>query len=72
MNSQYAKYTKEFLKLNNKKATNLKMRKRGKCGQEDSELTFSHRHTKITNIYRAVIDENDLRTSRKDFPQVNI
>ena len=52
MKSQYAKYTKEFLKLNNKKTTNLKMRKRGKCGQEDSELTFSHRHTEIKNIYR--------------------
>jgi len=72
MKSQYAKYTKEFLKLNNKKTTNLKMRKTGKCGQEDSELTFSHRHTEITNIYREVIYENDLRTSRKDFPQLKI
>ena len=65
MKSQYAKYTKEFLKLNNKKATNLKMRKRGKCGQEDSELTFSHRDTKITTICQATIDEKDLNTSRR-------
>ena len=48
------------------------MTKRGKCGQEDSELTFSHRHSKITNIYRAVIEKNDLRTGRKDFPQLKI
>ena len=40
--------------------------------QEDPELTSSHRHTKITTIYRASINENDLKTSRKDFSQLKI
>ena len=31
---------------------------------EDPELTSTHRHTKITTIYRATIDENDLKISR--------
>ena len=34
-------------------------------------LTSCHRHTKITTINRAIIDENDLKTSRKDFPTTN-
>ena len=38
--------------------------------QKDPELTFSHRCTKITTIYRITIDENDLKTSRKDFSQL--
>ena len=40
--------------------------------QEDPELTFSHGHTKITTIYRAIIDEKDLKTSRKDLLQLKI
>ena len=28
---------------------------------ENSELTFSHEHTKITTIYRATINENNLK-----------
>lgn len=33
---------------------------------EDPELTSSHRHTKITTtIYRANIDENNLKASKK-------
>ena len=34
--------------------------------QEEPELTSSLRRTKIPTIYRAAIDENDLKTSRKD------
>lgn len=34
--------------------------------QEDPELTSSHRHTKITTIYRASIDEKNRKTNRKD------
>ena len=34
----------------------------------DPELISSHVHTKITTVYRATIDENDLKTSRKYFP----
>ena len=33
---------------------------------KDPELTFSHGHTKFTTIFRATIDEKDLKTSRKD------
>ena len=40
--------------------------------QEAPELIPFHVHTKITTIYRATIDENDLKTSRKDFPQLKI
>ena len=36
----------------------------------DPELTTSHRHTKIRTTYKATIYENDLKTSRKDFPQL--
>lgn len=36
--------------------------------EEDSELTSSQRHTKITTIYRETIHENELTTSRKCFP----
>ena len=39
---------------------------------EDPELTSSHEHTKITTIYRATTYENDLKTSRKDFPQLKV
>lgn len=33
---------------------------------EDCELTSSHRHAKISAIYRATVNENSLKTSRKD------
>ena len=36
---------------------------------EDAEL-ISHRHTKITTTYRATIYENNLKASKKDFPQL--
>ena len=39
---------------------------------EDPELTSSSRHTKITTIYRAASNENNLKTSRKDFSQPKI
>ena len=38
--------------------------------QEDSELTSSPKHCKITTIYRATVDENNLKSSSKDFPQL--
>ena len=40
--------------------------------QEDPKLNSSHRHTKITTIYRVTIYENDLKTNRKDFLQLKI
>ena len=40
--------------------------------QEETWLTSSHGHTKITTIYRATNDENDLQTSRKDLLQLAI
>lgn len=40
--------------------------------QEDPELTSFHGHTRITTIYRATTDEKDLKTSRKDIPQLKI
>ena len=40
--------------------------------QEDLKLISLHGHTKITIVYRATIDENDLKASRKDFPQLKI
>ena len=40
--------------------------------QKDSELTSSHGYTKITSIHRATINENDPKTSGKDFPQVKM
>ena len=43
-----------------------------KTEKEDPELTSSHRYTKITAIYRTTIDENNLKTSRKSFPQPKI
>lgn len=33
-------------------------------------VTSSHGHTKITTTYTATIYENDLQTSRKEFPQL--
>ena len=36
---------------------------------EDPELTCSHEHTKMKAIYRTAIYENNLKTSRKGFPQ---
>ena len=35
--------------------------------QEDPQLTSSHKHIKITTIYRATINEKDLKTGRKIF-----
>ena len=40
--------------------------------QEDPELTSSHGHTKITTIYRATVDDNELKVSGKDFPKPKI
>lgn len=34
---------------------------------EDSKLTSSHEHTKITFIYRANIYENNLKTNMNNF-----
>ena len=39
---------------------------------EDLEFTSSHRHTKITTIHRATIDENGLKASRKYILQPKI
>lgn len=39
---------------------------------EDLELTYSEEHTKITTLYRTTINENDLKTSSKDFLQLKI
>lgn len=33
---------------------------------EDPKLTSSHKHTKVATIYRATVDKNGLKTSRKD------
>lgn len=38
--------------------------------KENPEIISSHGHTKITATYRAIIYENDLETTRKDFPQL--
>lgn len=37
--------------------------------EEDPELTSSYRHTKITTVYRPIIDENSLKNSGKDLLQ---
>ena len=42
-----------------------------KVEYEDPKLTSSHGNTKITTIYRATTNEN-MKTSRKDFPQLKI
>ena len=34
---------------------------------EDPELTSSHRHTKITTIYRATIEEKDQNLAERIF-----
>lgn len=39
---------------------------------EDTQFISSHVHTKITTICRATINENDLKNSRKYFPQLKI
>ena len=41
-------------------------------GQENPELIYSCRHIKITAIYRATIYEHELKSNKKDFPQLNI
>ena len=40
--------------------------------KKDPGLVSSYRHTTIITTYRETISENNLKTSRKDFPQVNI
>lgn len=40
--------------------------------QEDPVLTSFPKHTKTTATYRATISENNLKTSRRDFPQLRI
>ena len=40
--------------------------------EDDPELTSSHRYTKSTAIYRTTIDENNMKTSIKSFPQLKI
>lgn len=35
--------------------------------KEDPELSYSHEHNKIANIYSTTISENNLKMSRKDF-----
>ena len=37
-----------------------------------TELLSSHEHIKSTTIYKATINGNDLRTTRKYFPQLKI
>ena len=39
--------------------------------EEDPELTSFHGHTQIVTLYRATVYENNLKTSRKDFPQLS-
>ena len=38
--------------------------------QECPELTSSHGHMGITPAHRVAVSENDLRTSRKEVPQM--
>ena len=40
--------------------------------QKDPEITSSNRHTKITTLYRATIDEKNKKISRKDLLQLKI
>ena len=40
--------------------------------KEGLSVPPSHRHTKITTIYRTTIYENQLMTTREDFPQLKI
>ena len=52
--------------------SNFILRQVGKMSDwEELELTSCHRHSNIT-IYRANIEEKDLKTSRKDLLQLNI
>ena len=39
---------------------------------EDTDLTSSHGYTKVATIQKETISENDLKTSRQDFPQLKI
>lgn len=39
---------------------------------EDPELTSSYRHRKCTTSYRTTLYENDVKTSRKDFPRLKM
>ena len=40
--------------------------------EKEPELISSHRHIKITTTYRAIIYDNNLKTNRKDFPQLDM
>ena len=46
------------------------VRRRGGQNGGVGEHTSAHGHTEITATYRATTCENDLKTSRKDFPQI--
>ena len=43
-----------------------------KISHRKTELTSSQERIKIATTYRATMHENDLKTSRKDFPQLKI
>ena len=58
MNSHFAKEDTQMTKKHMRRVAKM-------VEKEDSELISSHWHSKITTIYRATIDEKDLRTSRK-------
>lgn len=59
-----------------KMVSELKKTPSQRCGQVGGvgspEFTSTHKHTQTITIYRVTINENDLRTSGKDFPQLNI
>lgn len=40
--------------------------------KDNPELTSSHRHTEATSISTAINSENDLKTGRRDLPQLII
>lgn len=40
--------------------------------QEDFGLTPFNGHTKVATIHKETISENDLKTSRKNIPQLKI
>ena len=40
--------------------------------RRETKFTSSYDHSKITTIYRATTNKNDLKTSKKDFPQPKI
>jgi len=40
--------------------------------KEDFGFTLFNGHTKVATIHKETISENDLKTSRQDFPQLKI